>query len=55
VEARELIVLRFIEEMPYSEIARTVGSREAPLRGKVFRALKLLREALERKGVTHAM
>jgi len=55
VEARELIVLRFIEEMPYAEIARTVGSREAPLRGKVFRALKLLREALERKGVTHAM
>jgi RNA polymerase sigma-70 factor, ECF subfamily len=55
VDARELIVLRFIEEMSYAEIAKTVGSSEAALRGKVFRALKLLREALEKKGVTHAM
>jgi len=55
VEARELIVLRFMEEMPYADIARTVGSTEAALRGRVFRALKLLREALEKKGVTHAM
>ncbi len=55
VEARELIVLRFIEEMSYAEIAKTVGSTEAALRGKVFRALKLLRDALEKKGVTHAM
>jgi len=55
VEARELIVLRFIEEMSYAEMARTVGSTEASLRGKVFRSLKLLREALEKKGVTHAM
>lgn len=55
VEARELIVLRFIEEMSYAEIARTVGSTEAALRAKVFRALKLLRDALEKKGVTHAM
>ena len=55
VEARELIVLRFIEEMSYAEIAKTIGSTEAALRGKVFRALKLLRDALEKKGVTHAM
>jgi RNA polymerase sigma-70 factor (ECF subfamily) len=55
VEARELIVLRFIEEMSYAEIARTVGTTQAALRGKVFRALKLLRETLEKKGVTHAM
>lgn len=55
VEARELIVLRFIEEMSYADIAKTLGSSEAALRGKVFRALKLLREALEKKGVTHAM
>jgi len=55
VEARELIVLRFMEEMSYAEIARTVGSTQAALRGKVFRSLKLLREALEKKGVTHAM
>jgi RNA polymerase sigma-70 factor, ECF subfamily len=55
VDARELIVLRFMEEMSYAEIAKTIGSTEAALRGKVFRALRLLREALEKKGVTHAM
>ncbi|HVS32109.1 MAG TPA: RNA polymerase sigma factor [Thermoanaerobaculia bacterium] len=55
VEARELIVLRFMEEMSYGDIARTVGGSEASLRGKVFRSLKLLREALETKGVAHAM
>ncbi|HET7711250.1 MAG TPA: RNA polymerase sigma factor [Thermoanaerobaculia bacterium] len=55
VDARELIVLRFMEEMPYAEIAKTVGSSEAALRGKVFRSLKLLREALEKKGVAYAV
>jgi RNA polymerase sigma-70 factor (ECF subfamily) len=55
VEARELIVLRFMEEMSYAEIAKTVGTSEAALRGKVFRSLKLLREALEKRGVAHAM
>ena len=55
VEARELIVLRFMEEMSYAEIAKTVGGSEASLRGKVFRSLKLLREALEKRGVAHAM
>jgi RNA polymerase sigma-70 factor (ECF subfamily) len=55
VDARELIVLRFMEEMSYGEIAKTVGSTEAALRGKVFRSLKLLRDALEQKGVAYAM
>jgi RNA polymerase sigma-70 factor (ECF subfamily) len=55
VEARELIVLRFMEEMSYADIAKTVGTSEAALRGKVFRSLKLLRDALEKKGVAHAV
>jgi len=55
VEARELIVLRFMEEMSYADIAKTVGTTESSLRGKVFRSLKLLRDALEKKGVTHAV
>lgn len=55
VEARELIVLRFTEEMSYAEMARTIGTTQAALRAKVFRALKLLRGALEKKGVTHAV
>lgn len=54
-DARELIVLRFMEEMSYGDIAKTVGGSEAALRGKVFRSLKLLREALEQKGVAHAV
>jgi RNA polymerase sigma-70 factor (ECF subfamily) len=55
VEARELIVLRFIEEMSYAEMSKTTGSNEASLRGKVFRSLKLLRDVLDTKGVAHAM
>jgi RNA polymerase sigma-70 factor (ECF subfamily) len=55
VDARELIVLRFMEEMSYGDIVKTVGGSEAALRGKVFRSLRLLREALESKGVAHAM
>jgi RNA polymerase sigma factor (sigma-70 family) len=55
VDARELILLRFIEEMSYGEITKTIGGSEASLRGKVFRSLKLLRDALEKKGVAHAM
>jgi RNA polymerase sigma-70 factor (ECF subfamily) len=55
VDARELIVLRFMEEMSYAEIAKTVGQSEAALRGKVFRSLKLLRDALQQKGVAYAM
>jgi len=54
-ESRELIVLRFIEEMSYSEISSTTGFNEASLRGKVFRSLKLLREVLGAKGVAHAL
>ena len=34
-----------MEEMSYAEIAKTIGASEASLRGKVFRSLKLLREA----------
>src|SRR5438045_5606365 len=54
VDARELIVLRFMEEMSYQEIAKTVGGSEASLRGQVFRSLKLLRAALEQKGVAYS-
>ena len=45
----------FALERHLDKVAKTVGSTEAALRGKVFRALKLLREALEKRGVTHAM
>jgi RNA polymerase sigma factor (sigma-70 family) len=47
-EGRELIVLRFMEEMSYAEIAAIVGTGEASVRGKVFRALGKLRSTLEK-------
>lgn len=53
--SRELIVLRFMEEMSYAEIAKTVGAEESVLRGRVFRSLKLLRDALSRTEVPHEM
>jgi RNA polymerase sigma-70 factor, ECF subfamily len=54
-ESRELIVLRFIEEMSYADISKTTGLEESALRGRVFRSLKLLRDALSMNEVSHAM
>lgn len=54
-ESRELIFLRFMEEMSYADISKTTGQNESQLRGKVFRSLKLLRRALTEKGMAHAM
>lgn len=54
-ESRELIVLRFMEEMTYAEMAGIVGQGEAALRGRVFRSLKMLREALAGSEVHHEM
>jgi len=54
-ESRELIVLRFMEEMSYAEISKTTGLEESALRGRVFRSLKLLRDALSISEVSHAM
>ena len=53
--SRELIVLRFIEEMSYAEIASTTGQTESSLRGKVFRALRQLRDVLSGQETSHAM
>ncbi len=54
-ESRDLVFLRFIEEMSYSEISKTTGFGEASLRGKVFRSLKLLRQTLAEEETTHAV
>lgn len=54
-ESRELIVLRFMEEMSYAEMAGIIGQGEAALRGRVFRSLKMLREALGESEVRHEM
>ena len=55
LESRELVALRFIEEMSYAEIASTTGQTEAALRGKVFRALRQLRDVLAAQETRHAM
>lgn len=46
-ESRELIILRYIEQYTYAEIATVTGSSESALRGKVFRALRKLRKIME--------
>jgi RNA polymerase sigma-70 factor (ECF subfamily) len=55
LESRELVALRFIEEMSYAEIASTMGQTEASLRGKVFRALRQLRDVLSAQETPHAV
>ena len=46
-ESRELIILRFIEQYTYTEIATVTGSSESALRGTVHRALRRLRKIME--------
>ncbi len=54
-ESRDLVFLRFIDEMSYAEISETTGFGEASLRGKVFRSLRLLKRELEEEEVDHAV
>ncbi|MBZ5498032.1 MAG: RNA polymerase sigma factor [Acidobacteriia bacterium] len=54
-EARDLVVLRFMEELSYAEIAAIVGSGETSVRGKVFRALRKLRTTLTKSGGRNAL
>jgi len=44
---REVVLLRFIEEMPYAEIAAILAESESSLRGRVFRSLRKLRIIME--------
>ena len=52
---RELVLLRFMEEMSYPEIATIIGTGESAVRGKVFRALRKLRMTLEKRGEKNAL
>ncbi len=54
-ESRELILLRFMEEMSYDDIGKTVGTTAASARAKVFRALRKLRKILTRMENRNAM
>jgi RNA polymerase sigma-70 factor (ECF subfamily) len=46
-EHREVLVLRFLEEMPYEEIARVVGCPVGTVRSRLHYAKRALRHALE--------
>jgi RNA polymerase sigma-70 factor (ECF subfamily) len=54
-EAREIVQLRYIENLSYAEIAAVAGGSEAAVRGKVFRALARLRAHLNEEEACHAM
>jgi RNA polymerase sigma-70 factor (ECF subfamily) len=47
---RELLELRFFQELPYREIAAVVGGTDSALRGRIYRALRTLRTRMERLG-----
>jgi RNA polymerase sigma-70 factor, ECF subfamily len=52
---RELITLRFYEDLGYAEIARVVSRTESAARGGVFRALRRLRARLNQMGYFNAL
>jgi RNA polymerase sigma-70 factor (ECF subfamily) len=47
-EQREVLVLRFLEEMSYEEIARVVGCQLGTVRSRIFYGKRALRQVLER-------
>ena len=49
VEHREALVLRFVEEMSYDEIARVTGSSLGTVRSRIHYAKRALRRAFEEK------
>lgn len=48
-QQREVLVLRFFEEMSYEEIARVTGCALGTIRSRIHYAKQALRNALERK------
>lgn len=51
-EVREAILLRFMEQMSYEEMARLTGQRAATLQMRVTRAMSGLKRCLEAAGVS---
>lgn len=52
VEVREAIVLRFMQQMSYQEMAGLTGQRAATLQMRVARAMSVLRKCLQASGVS---
>jgi RNA polymerase sigma-70 factor (ECF subfamily) len=55
LQSRELVTLRFLEELSYAEIASLTGGSEVSARGKVFRAVRQLRSLLTNEEWSHAV
>ncbi len=49
-EQRDALVLTYVRDRPYAEIAQTLSIPEATLRTRVFYGLKTLRKVLEEMG-----
>ena len=47
-EQREVLVLRFLRELPHAEVARALGKNEQATRALQYRALRRLSSLLER-------
>jgi RNA polymerase sigma-70 factor (ECF subfamily) len=52
VEVRDAVVLRYMEQLSYEEMAKLTGTRAATLQMRVARAMKGLRRCIEASGVT---
>lgn len=52
VEVREAVVLRFMQQMSYEEMASLTGQRAATLQMRVARAMAGLRKCLQASGVS---
>jgi RNA polymerase sigma-70 factor (ECF subfamily) len=52
-EYQDLLILRFVEDLPHTEIAGIMKKSAVALRAMQYRALKALAEQLERLGATH--
>jgi RNA polymerase sigma-70 factor (ECF subfamily) len=50
---REVIVLRFVVELPIAEVAGALGKTEDAVKGLQRRGLKALRQTLQKEGVTY--
>jgi RNA polymerase sigma-70 factor (ECF subfamily) len=51
-EVRDAVVLRYIEQLSYEDMAKLTGTRAATLQMRVARAMKGLRRCVEALGVT---
>lgn len=47
-QLREVLILRFLEEMRYEEIAKVIGAPVGTVRSRIYYGKRALREALER-------